>query len=395
MGISLDVTSRVELENRLREAAKMEAVGALAAGVAHDFNNYLTVMALQLGSISTTLEGQHASAIKPLEDAIEQSATLTRQLLAFARKQPRVVRSVDMRALIETSASLFGRAAGPNVSIELRLPPDPLHVLGDPCQLDSVLMNLALNARDATSGRGTVTISLESQRLEPRDPRLPPAAASGSYVVITVRDDGVGIAPEHLPRLFEPYFSTKAAGRGTGLGLASVYGIATQHGGFVHVETAPEKGSSFLVYLPATDTLPTDTPEQCTAERDVLSGTVLVVEDMAPLREVAARILAETGLEVRIAATAGEALRVVSSALQIDLVLSDVVMPGASGFDLARQVREIAPQTSVVFMSGYADGALLERIEREAPGCPLVRKPFDTAELLGVVGRALKKARAR
>ena len=210
VGVTIDVTARVELEERLREAAKMEAVGALAAGVAHDFNNYLTVMALEVDAMVGASAERTRAAIGALRDTIERCASLTGELLAFARKRASSSTSVDLGALVESTAGLFGRAAGPALALELRLPERPIHVIGDQAQLGTVLVNLLLNARDALPPGGRVTVTVDERRLDERDPTLEPGAGAGRHARVMVTDDGAGITPEDLPRIFEPYFSTTA-----------------------------------------------------------------------------------------------------------------------------------------------------------------------------------------
>jgi two-component system, cell cycle sensor histidine kinase and response regulator CckA len=384
MGLNLDVTQRVELEARLREAAKMEAVATLAAGVAHDFNNYLTVMALQID----TFDGSRA-ALGPLRGAVEQCRLLTEQLLTFARKHRKASEVVDLNEAIASSVRLAESALGRGVTVETRLPDLPSCVVGDRGLLDNVVMNLLLNAADAVGGGGRVSVAIDHVDLSASDPRLDPDAVSGAYVVVSVTDDGVGIAPEHLPRLFEPYFSTKAPARGTGLGLASVYGIVKQHCGFLRVESAPGSGSTFFVYLPATQKAQTSPTRPPPDARPSLSGVVLLVEDMAPLRHALAALLADAGLEVKSAQSGQQALEILRRSSKVDVVLTDVVMPGMDGFELARTLANSGSRAPVVFMSGYADTTLLEKIDREFPGHTLVKKPFERRDLLEAMRVAL------
>jgi PAS domain S-box-containing protein len=377
IGLTLDVTMRVELEERLRQAAKLEAVGTLAAGVAHDFNNYLAVMMLESGNVS-----------EALRTAIQQCAALTAQLIAFARKHANVGTVVDVRDSIASTVDLFKRLADPNTTIEVDVPSAPSCVVADAGQLDGILMNLLINARDAMPAGGTIVVRLEEVQVEPSVAALQPGCAPGPHVKLTVRDTGTGIAPEHLPRIFEPYFSTKALSRGTGLGLASVYASVKQHRGFIRVESVVDRGSAFEVFLPMTKSTPEIERPPPAADESGLSGTVLVVEDMPSLLEVAARILRASGLTVH-TATSGEGALDVLKGNAVDVVLTDVVMPGMGGFELAKALPSIAPGARLVFMSGYLDGALLERIERDVPGRLMIRKPFDKAELVRVIAQAL------
>ncbi len=389
VGISFDVTQRIELEDRLREAAKMEAIATLAAGVAHDFNNYLTVMALQLDAVA----GPAASELEPALEAIEQCRRLTQQLLAFARKQPKASQVVDLAEAVTTVVRLLERTAGPHVSLRTSLPPEPSRVIGDRSLLDNAIMNLLLNACDAVAGGGTVTVELGSADIQDADPRLEAGCAPGRYATLAIADDGAGIELEHMPRLFEPYFSTKSPARGTGLGLASVYGIVKQHGGFVRVESAVGRGSTFIVYLPATIAQKPTAVATSATTTGSLEGVVLLVEDMPPLRRAAQAILSEVGLEVHVAQTGAVALDLFRTLPRVDLILTDVVMPGVGGIELARAITSFRPECPIVFMSGYADAAILEHIERELPDAAFIKKPFDREELIGIITDALRRRR--
>jgi two-component system cell cycle sensor histidine kinase/response regulator CckA len=369
MGLTIDVTSRVELEERWRQAAKLEAVGTLAAGIAHDFNNYLAVMMLESGSASAALK-----------TAIQQCRALTNQLIGFARRHPIIGTIVDVAASIVTTVELFQRLAEPNVKVVVDVRGRSICVVADSGQLDGILMNLLINARDAMPSGGTVHVRLEVVDIGRSAADLHPGCTPGRYAKLSVVDEGVGIAEEQLPRIFEPYFSTKALSRGTGLGLASVYTGVKQHGGFIRVESCKDRGSTFEVHLPLADATPDGSrPEPSEPAR--LSGSVLVVEDMPELLEVAARILSDAGLMVHTAASGDAALELLRRTGPVDVVLTDVAMPGMGGLDLAQALATVAPRTNVVLMSAY--------LEREIPHRLTLQKPFEKADLLRIVAKAL------
>jgi PAS domain S-box-containing protein len=388
LGVSIDVTERVALEERLRDAAKLDAVGTLAAGVAHDFNNYLTVVELQLQALRTrgAAPGSAAgeAAVTAALEATRQCGVLTGQLLAFARKQPGATRRLELGAVVDGVLALFRRVAGPTIDVRVERAPGPVHVDGDGGQLEAAIMNLAINARDAMPGGGTLTIAIDVVELAAGDPLLHGTAPPGAYARVRVEDTGTGIAPEHLPRIFDPYFSTKPHGKGSGLGLASVYGTVRQHGGLVHVESALGRGTRFQVLLPRAahdaDTAPT-APGPAPAPR--LRGSVLLVEDMAPLRNALAAILRGVGLTVHVAGDGVEALGVLAEH-HVDVILSDVLMPRMGGRELARRAAELHPEVRIVLMSGYNEGDAL------AGATPvLLHKPFGPDDVLRVLGESL------
>jgi PAS domain S-box-containing protein len=378
VGLTLDVTMRMELEERWRQAAKLEAVGTLAAGIAHDFNNYLAVMMLESGSGS-----------QALKTAIQQCASLTNQLVAFARKHPTIGTNIHVASSIATTVELFERLTEPNVKVVVEVREQSVCVVADPGQLDGVLMNLLINARDAMPSGGTVRVRVEAVDIAPSAAELH-GCAPGRYAKLSVIDEGVGIAAEHLPRIFEPYFSTKALSRGTGLGLASVYASVKQHRGFLCVESTKGRGSTFEVHLPLVEPI-ADESQPEPSEREHLSGSVLVVEDMPALRDVAARILGDAGLVVHTAESGDTAIALLRRVGPVDVVLTDIAMPGMGGLELARVLPDIAPRAKVVFMSGYvgADAFGATDVERAIPDGFMIQKPFERAELLRVVAKAL------
>jgi signal transduction histidine kinase/ActR/RegA family two-component response regulator len=384
---------RQQAEEHLRHAQKMEAVGRLAGGVAHDFNNLLTVI---IGYCALLLEetGEHAphrDALAQIRRASEQAAALTQNLLAFSRKQVRSAVIVDVSSAIAGLAPMVRRFCGERIDLGLDLDTHTGFVELGEGQLEQVLVNLVINARDAMPDGGRLRVSARAATV--LDAARPsPSLEPGPYVVIAVSDSGHGMDDETRARIFEPFFTTKEMGHGTGLGLATVYGIVTQHGGAVTVESRPGEGATFTVWLPRTERRPLRDTQ---VRADVLPAagqTVLLVEDEAALRELASLILRQAGFVVLEAADGDEATALAARHPgRIDLLLSDVVMPGPDGFEVARRLRASRPDLAVAFMSGYSEpgtdtpGPDAERVE------PLLAKPFMPHDLLTHVRRALDR----
>jgi len=357
-----DITGAKRTEARLRHAERMEAIGRLAGGVAHDFNNMLTAVRgnadLLLGE--ENLPEEHRDAVREIRNAAERASYVTRQLLAYSRQEVRGKKIVDLNEVVGEVASLLRHLVEERISLVLQLDPDAGSVSADPGQLEQVLVNLVVNGRDAIEGAGRIEV--ETRRVELGDEAGEHLGGfePGPYVRVTVRDDGSGIAPEHRARLFEPFYTTKAVDEGTGLGLATVDGIVHQSGGWIEVESEVGEGSAFHVYLPTTR------PEVRGHGRDsegeawsVDAGgeraTILLAEDERAVRRLVRRILERAGHRVREAATAKEALELITGDEEApDLFLSDVVMPELSGPELARRFRERYPDIPVLFISGYA-----------------------------------------
>ncbi len=375
-----------EKEGLLRQAQKMEAIGRLAGGVAHDFNNLLTVIMgyaeLLLARPGLTEEARgEASEIKT---CAERAATLTRQLLAFSRKQPASPRTTDANRVIEKLAPLLRRLIGENIRLDIRLPAAPRLIFIDPNQLEQVFLNLAANARDAMPGGGTLTIeSLE--RLIGNDPlAFTPTPSGGMYVEFSVRDTGCGIPPEITNHIFEPFFTTKPETKGTGLGLSTVYGIVTQNGGAIRVDTSPDTGTVMRVLFPVSSSMVEDTGHEEAAEaaRARHSATLLLVEDDPEVREYLRTGLLRAGYNVLTAGSGEEALSVVSlSPFAVDAVISDVVMPGLGGRELAAILERSIPGVRILFMSGY-DQAGVPGIGTLCGRYDLITKPFTITELV-------------
>ena len=385
--VAQDITERRTLEEQFQQAQKMEAVGRLAGGVAHDFNNLLTVI---LGLCELLLADRNPddprqADIAEIQEAGTRAAGLTRQLLAFSRKQIIEPTLLDMNVIVADLRAMLARLIGEDVKVVLDLGADLALVEADRGQVEQFVMNLAVNARDAMPKGGTLTIETANVELDEHYAKTHLDVKPGLYVRLTVTDTGTGMTPQVQARLFEPFFTTKEPGKGTGLGMATVFGIVTRSGGSVGVYSEVGKGTQFKVYFPRADAAEA-------AERvvDTLSPvarpragaqTVLVVEDEDGLRELARRLLQRLGYTVLIAADASEASRLFEENPTIDVLLTDVVMPGASGPELTSQLIEQRPALKVIYMSGYTEDAIVHHGVLKA-GIAFLHKPF-TSETLG------------
>jgi two-component system cell cycle sensor histidine kinase/response regulator CckA len=375
-------------------------VGRLAGGVAHDFNNLLTIITGRAHVLLREPLADHPSARRHIElisKTAERAGALTRQLLAFSRKQVLQPRVIELVALIEDLAPMLQRLVGEHIELRTTLDAGVGRVRADPSQMEQVLLNLAVNARDAMPRGGTLTIELTPATLpeaEGGEGDLPRAG-----VALVVRDTGVGIPPEVQAHLFEPFFTTKAPGKGTGLGLATVYGIVTQSGGSIRIASEPGVGTSVMIWLPCTGDQVEAVPVAARDPGDARGReTILLVEDEDDIRDLVAETLQERGYTVIQARDGADALRVVTPAgPPIDLVLTDVVMPNMGGRDLVRQLSARHPRLSVLYISGYTVDALGEHGVLES-GTNLLYKPFSPQQLLvrlrEVLDRAAATARA-
>ncbi len=389
-GFVRDVTESRRLEDRLRQAQKMEALGRVAGGVAHDFNNLLTVILGNLSLLETRVAKKQIEheMVTALQDAAARAAGLTGQLLAFSRRQVLKAQVLDLCVLTDGMAAILGRLIGENIELSVETAAEPCRVKADPVQLEQVILNLAINARDAMPDGGTLSLCTSRAPLD-QDVRLRhPEAAAPAYVVLQVKDTGRGMDERTLEHLYEPFFTTKGAGRGTGLGLATVYGIVTQTGGFIDVESELAHGTTFSVYLPlATGAAEPASSFSSGPPAPRTGATVLLVEDEPSLRLLVGRVLSEAGYRVLTAADGQEALEVVRTAeAPIDLLVTDVVMPLMSGPALARELREQRSSLPVVFVSGYADQHAEAGLD---DGARFLPKPFTPADLLEVVQKSL------
>ncbi|MGZ3556117.1 MAG: ATP-binding protein [Gemmatimonadaceae bacterium] len=386
-----DLTHQRKLEEQLRQAQKMEAVGQLAGGVAHDFNNLLTVIM----SYSSMLLADGDSGdpdrgdIQAISDAAVRAAALTRQLLAFSRKQVLQLQPVNVNAIVTDVEKMLRRLIGEDISLSTHLDPQLALINADAGQLEQVLLNLAVNARDAMPDGGTLTLTTDNADLsdEHRDRHL--GAAPGKYIMLAVTDTGTGMTREVQQRLFEPFYTTKGAGKGTGLGLATVHGIVKQLGGDVYVYSELGHGTTFKVYFPQLTAVP-DVLVAAVESREAPRGseTILLAEDDDALRALGARVLREFGYNVLVARTGGDALRIVAEHRgPIDLVATDVVMPEMSGGQLVEKVLKARPGIRVLFMSGYTDDEVMRRGVIDGQTA-FLQKPF-TPDMLAHKVRAV------
>jgi PAS domain S-box-containing protein len=387
-----DVSERKALEEQLRQAQKMEAVGQLAGGVAHDFNNLLTAIIGNAELLLRTIEpdDRRRLDVQEINRAAHRAATLTRQLLAFSRRQVLQPRIVDLNAVVAELTAMLRRVIGEHVDLQLQLDPGLGRVLADPGQLEQVITNLAVNARDAMPAGGTLTIrtaNLDADDVPPPSPDSSPLL--GPLVALSVSDDGVGMDERTQARLFEPFFTTKELGRGTGLGLATVYGIVRQSGGHIRVNTRLHHGSTFTVYLPrAEGVLDPALESGGTAELPRGSGTILVVEDEDAVRHLASRVLRANGYRVLEAGDPAAALRIAREQPRpVDVLVTDIVMPGMSGPALAERLVAGWPGLKVLYITGYAEEAI-ERQGALPAGGALLEKPFTAQQLAHHVRQA-------
>ena len=376
---------RSNLEEQLWQARKLESIGRLAGGIAHDFNNLLTVIngysQLLLGKLRA---GDPLRAtIADIHKAGESAAGLTRQLLAFSRKQVLQPRVLGLNRVVGEMRGMLERLVGEDVEVCVALEAESGTVHADPLQLEQAIMNLAVNARDAMPDGGRLLIETADVERDENYAQSHPGARAGRYVMLAVKDSGTGMDEETRRHIFEPFFTTKAAGKGTGLGLATVQGIVEQSGGYIDVASQPGHGTTFKIYLPAVKDAPADSEPPGAVLVPMTRGaeTVLVVEDQAEVREFAADALRAFGYQAMLAASADEALQLFDRECQrIDLVLTDVVMPGWSGRELADRLKKRRPGIRVLFMSGYTNHAIVHQGVLEQ-GAEFIQKPFSPDQL--------------
>ncbi len=382
--IAHDMTARKRLEEQLRQTHKLEALGRLAGGVAHDFNNLLTIIngysQVLLDSLPEHDKGRELVA--EIGKAGERAAGLTQQLLAYSRKQILQLKVLDVNDLVTNLKKMLSRMIGEDVVLTTRLAPDLHPVLADAGQIEQVLMNLSVNARDAMPAGGKLTIETANVRLDETSRGANDEVQYGCYVRITVSDTGCGMDAATQARIFEPFFTTKGPGQGTGLGLAMVYGIVKQSGGSIKVASAPERGTTFTLYLPSLgDEVPPGKGQPAAGKTLVGTETVLLVEDEDAVRTILHHLLQRRGYNVLMAANGTEALAVAAQhSSGIDLLVTDVVMPGMDGRQVAEALRRLHPNMQVLFLSGYTDDAIMRHgiLESETA---FLQKPFASAAL--------------
>lgn len=388
IGVATDISERKRLETQLHQSQKLEAIGKLAGGIAHDFNNLLTVIQgyseLLLSKIN--VNDPMAGQIHQISEAANRAESLTRQLLAFSRKQIMQPRVIDLNRLINDMQDMLRRLIGADIEFIVSLHSDLGKIKADPGQIEQVIMNLAVNARDAMQTGGNLKIETENKYIDEMFKQNYPEAVVGNYIQLKISDTGFGMDKDTQAHIFEPFFTTKEKGEGTGLGLATVYGIIKQSGGYIYVYSELTKGTDFCLLFPRVDE-PLDSEEQHKISDTNLSGneTILVVEDQDEVRKLIMETLTLYGYNVLEAPHGGSALLTCEQFNgKIDLIISDIVMPQMNGQELVERLLPLQPQMKVLFISGYAENIFPEKSALD-PGTLFVQKPFTPMELLGKV----------
>lgn len=392
IGVATDITERKRLERQLHQSQKLEAIGKLAGGISHDFNNLLTViqgyseLLLSKININDPIAGQ----IRQISEAANRAEALTRQLLAFSRKQIMKPRVIDLNHLINDMQDMLQRLIGADIKFVISLHSDLGKIKADPSQIEQVIMNLVVNARDAMQTGGSLGIKTENKYIDVMFKQNYPEAIIGNYIQLTISDTGFGMDKETQARIFEPFFTTKEKGEGTGLGLATVYGIIKQSGGYIYVHSELTKGTEFHLLFPRVDE-PLDFEEQQKVPDTRLSGTetILVVEDQDEVRKLIVETLISYGYHVLEAPHGGSALLTCERFKgRIDLIISDIVMPQMNGQELVERLLPLQPHMKILFISGYSENIFPEKSALD-PGTLFVQKPFTPMELLGKVRQVI------
>ena len=396
-GIVEDLSAQSSLEEQLRQSQKMEAVGRLAGGLAHDFNNLLTVISGYTGMLIDTLSTNDPRRVdaERVKHASDRAASLTRQLLAFSRKQVLSPVTINLNTVVSDLSRMLPRLIGEDIDLAF-IPGEQLaYIYADRGQLEQVLMNLVVNARDAMPEGGKITIETKNERLEARHARQRRGVIPGEYVMLAVTDTGCGMDAAVKGRIFEPFFTTKEEGKGTGLGLATVYGIVKQSDGHISVYSEPGQGTTFKVYFPATKMVKKQESEPVAANHAAHGETVLVVEDETDLRNMIVRALRRRNYEVLEAANGEEAVELVRhNGSGVQLLITDIIMPGIRGTEAAQQIVSMVPGLKVLYMSGYTDNAMFHQKLLDA-GTVFIQKPFSLTALEEKVRQILEsKAQA-
>jgi PAS domain S-box-containing protein len=392
IGSVRDITDRVRAEERLRDSQRMEAIGQLTGGVAHDFNNLLQVIRGNLELLQTSVQGDERASAR-LRNALygaERAAQLTRQLLAFARRQPLAPKVVNLSRLVSDMADLLRRTLGESIEVETVVAGGLWNTIADPAQVESALLNLALNARDAMPGGGRLTVEITNASLDESYVGAVGELTAGQYVMLAVTDTGEGMSDEVRAHVFEPFFTTKVDGKGTGLGLSMVYGFVKQSHGHIQIYSEPGHGTTVKIYLPRSrqseDAPPPPPPPSAAPDQ---SRTILVVEDEETVREAALAMMDELGYRRLEAADAEAALAIVEAGAQVDLVFTDVVMPGPLRTrEFAQRLKTLRPDLPVLFTSGYTDNAIIHQ-GRLDEGVHLISKPYAKADLARRIAQLL------
>jgi signal transduction histidine kinase len=389
-----DMTKRAQAEAVLRESQKMQAIGQLTGGIAHDFNNLLTVISgnLEIVNARSHVEPGVRARIERAAWAAQRGATLTSQLLAFARRQPLAPTPIDLATTVQAMVPLLRRTLGEQIDVRYVETASLWAAMADPSQLESAVLNLALNARDAMPNGGQLTIELVNKVLDEEYARAHVEVTPGDYTMLAVTDTGSGMAPDVLARVFEPFFTTKPDGKGTGLGLAMVFGFIKQSGGHVNIYSEPGEGTTVRLYLPRAIGATVSGGQRATSPVDLPRGsaTILIVEDEPAVREIASAILGDLGYRVLEAADGEDGMRVFAADPgRIDLLLTDVVLPGRlRGRALADSIQAARPEIRVLFMSGYTENSIVHH-GRLDDGVQLIGKPFKREQLARKVAEVL------
>ena len=387
--LTAEIAERERAEARLVQAQKMEAIGQLTGGVAHDFNNLLTVV---VGSLDLALrrcvDDQVSRLMRNSIQAAERGASLTAQLLAFSRRQRLSPVAVDINRIITGMSDMLTRTIGPHLEVEADLSPDLWPALADPTQLEVMILNLAINSRDAMPTGGKLRI--ETRNVDAVPPVLLSDLDAGEYVAISVSDDGPGMSPEVQARAFEPFFTTKDHGKGTGLGLAQLYGFAKQSGGTVRIDSRLGEGTTVTIYLPRSLAKAVEETSARQQREKRASARILLVDDDEEVRNIAAATIEELGYEVVSVASGQAALQILGEE-RFDLLMTDIAMPGMTGVDLARRVRQIDPDLPILFSSGYADVQTFgENLSDEV----VLKKPFRISDVATRIDAVLDASRS-
>ncbi len=390
-----DITTNKRLEEQLRQSQKMEAIGQLAGGVAHDFNNILTIILGHATLLTLTpLDQRSLASATQIKSASERAASLTRQLLAFGRKQIVNPRPIDLNSVVGNLTEMLARLLGEDIILKLNFNPEPATVEADVSMMEQILMNLSVNSRDAMPRGGVLSLGISACEVDVEHTKQFADARPGSFICLAHTDTGAGIPPENVARIFEPFFTTKELGKGTGLGLATVYGIVKQHKGWIEVDSELEKGTTFRIYLPTTTATAAanSVPDKAPVRAPDGHETILVVEDERDLREIITRTLIRHGYRVFQAIDGNNALQIWSEYKDnIDLVFTDVIMPGGvNGRELAERLLREKPNLKVIYSTGYSADAL-GRDFRLDPELNYLQKPYQPDDLARIIRRRLDK----
>jgi nitrogen-specific signal transduction histidine kinase/CheY-like chemotaxis protein len=390
-----DLTARRKLEEQFRQSQKMEAIGMLAGGVAHDFNNILAVIQMQASLLKCggDLSAGQTELADDIGIAVQRAAALTRQLLLFSRKQVLQPRDLDLNHTVNEMAKMLARTLGENIAMQLNLAAQPMFLHADAGMMDQVLMNLAVNARDAMLEGGQLVIETAGVEFDEFAARQTAQARPGSFVRLSVSDNGCGIPPGNLSKIFEPFFTTKGVGKGTGLGLATVFGIAKQHLGWVNVCSEVGHGTTFKVYLPRlAESHDTTFIRKMPATAQTGHETILLVEDEPALRTIIEKTLTRLGYRVLEASTGFKALKVWKEhPAEIHLLLTDLMMPdGMSGKELGQRLLQENPKLKVIYMRGYSADIVAKDFPLQE-GVNFLIKPFQSQKLAEIIRNILDK----